>query len=439
MPVDETRYMTVAWEMYLRQDWLAPLTLNAEPYHHKPPFLFWMINFFWAIFGVSRWAGALVPLIATLTVAFLTQALARKLFPDMAKNKEFSAIPLLIIGSVPFLIYGTLIMFDVTLTVFVLLALLTMLNYAEKRRPAYILLMALALGFGVLTKGPVTWLYVLFPVLLMPFWSTNNGGRGSWYGGCAAAYILSLVPVLCWLIPMLSQSSDDFAFTLLWEQTAGRIAGAQGDTNTHDRPFWFYLPLMPVLFLPWLLFPSFWGGLKTIQKRIETDQGIRFLISLLVPTFIVFSLIGGKQPHYMVPLVPGALILTFAISRMQTRHIIRTTSVMVLLFVGGQIIASNSFLHRYDLQEIANHVKENEHHDWAYIQNYHGELNFLGRLETPLEEHDFLSIDAWFAEHPDGMVVIRYRRPEEVAKYHAIFTMPYRGKDMGIFALSKPQ
>ncbi|MBI2235329.1 MAG: glycosyltransferase family 39 protein, partial [Micavibrio aeruginosavorus] len=43
LPIDETRYVTVAWEMFLRHDPLAPLTVNGTPYHHKPPLLFWLI------------------------------------------------------------------------------------------------------------------------------------------------------------------------------------------------------------------------------------------------------------------------------------------------------------------------------------------------------------------------------------------------------------
>ena len=35
LPVDETRYVGVAWEMWLRDDFLVP-HLNGDPYSHKP-------------------------------------------------------------------------------------------------------------------------------------------------------------------------------------------------------------------------------------------------------------------------------------------------------------------------------------------------------------------------------------------------------------------
>ena len=38
-PIDETRYLAVAWEMWLSGDYFVP-TRNFELYTHKPPLLF---------------------------------------------------------------------------------------------------------------------------------------------------------------------------------------------------------------------------------------------------------------------------------------------------------------------------------------------------------------------------------------------------------------
>jgi hypothetical protein len=43
LPIDETRYLAVAWEMRLHGDFLVP-HLNGAPYSDKPPLLFWLIN-----------------------------------------------------------------------------------------------------------------------------------------------------------------------------------------------------------------------------------------------------------------------------------------------------------------------------------------------------------------------------------------------------------
>ena len=59
LPIDETRYLSVSWEMLLRGSYLVP-TMNFEPYFQKPPMLFWLIDIAWAIVGVSRWSALLV-------------------------------------------------------------------------------------------------------------------------------------------------------------------------------------------------------------------------------------------------------------------------------------------------------------------------------------------------------------------------------------------
>ncbi|HRO14132.1 MAG TPA: hypothetical protein PLL33_03645, partial [Paracoccus sp. (in: a-proteobacteria)] len=82
LPIDETRYLAVAWEMWTRGDWLVP-TKNFEPYTHKPPLLFWTISLVWSLTGVSETAARLVgPGYAALALV-LTGRLARQLWPDL--------------------------------------------------------------------------------------------------------------------------------------------------------------------------------------------------------------------------------------------------------------------------------------------------------------------------------------------------------------------
>ena len=76
-PVDETRYVSVAWEMWLHGDFLVP-QLNGLPYSQKPPLLFWLFQSGWWLFGINDWWPRLVPELVTLANLFLTLALARR-------------------------------------------------------------------------------------------------------------------------------------------------------------------------------------------------------------------------------------------------------------------------------------------------------------------------------------------------------------------------
>lgn len=429
LPIDETRYMTVAWEMWLRGDWFAPLTVNFQPYHHKPPMLFWLINSSWSIFGVSRWAGTIPVLLSSIACVFLTKKLGNYLFPENKKIRQ--NIPLLMLGSIPFLIYSLLVMFDITLTVFVLSSLLALILFAKTESKKYLFWLSLAVGFGLLTKGPVAWLYVIFPIIFGPFWLPQKTKPLKWYGGCFIAIILSTIPVLLWLIPVLSQSSDQFAYWLLWEQTAGRITG--NFSSSHARPIWFYTPLIPILFMPWVFFPSFWQGAKDIKQSYKNEWAIRFLILWIVPVFITFSFISGKQPHYLVPLLPGIIILIAYWLETPLKKIALITILIVSFLFIGQGIASQTFFKKYDLKPMTNYLHDHKDHDWAFTHKYHGELTFLGRLEKTIDQENANTIGSWLKTHPNGLAIIRYKKPEEIQKYKMLFDMKYRGRRMGVF------
>ncbi|WP_169566396.1 ArnT family glycosyltransferase [Sneathiella limimaris] len=429
LPIDETRYMSAAWEMYLRQDWLAPLTVNFQPYHHKPPLLFWLINISWEFFGVSRVAGMIPVFLAALATLLISQKLEELLFPE--RQKIHHKVPLILMGSLPFLIYSLMIMFDITLAVFTGLSILALLSFALTEKRRYLVLLSLTLGLGVLTKGPVAWLYVLFPMVFGPLWHPARIKPLKWYVGCAGALLLSVIPVSFWIVPVLTQSSGDFAYWLLWEQTAGRITG--NFSAAHSRPFWFYLPILPLFFLPWILFGSVWKKLSGVWGDFQQNWLIRFLALWIVPTLVSFSLISGKQPHYLVPLLPGMAILLAFWIEIRPQRIRNVAFVMVGIFVLGQGIAAKFLFPRYDLRPLATFLEDYKDRDWAYGHNYQGEITFLGRLEKPVAEIETNTAKEWFTSHPNGLIIMRYEDEPPLPSTSLIFEMPYRSKNLGVF------
>ena len=113
LPIDETRYAAVAWEMWLGGDSLVP-RLNGETYSHKPPVLFWLITAGWWVFGVSElWLRLVAPL-SGLASLFATYALARLLWPADAKAARLA--PIVVLGSLLFAVTMTVAMFDTLVT-----------------------------------------------------------------------------------------------------------------------------------------------------------------------------------------------------------------------------------------------------------------------------------------------------------------------------------
>jgi 4-amino-4-deoxy-L-arabinose transferase-like glycosyltransferase len=65
IPIDETRYLTAAWEMFNSGQWLVP-TVNGAWYSDKSPLLFWLIAGGWEILGVHTWVARIEALIIAL-------------------------------------------------------------------------------------------------------------------------------------------------------------------------------------------------------------------------------------------------------------------------------------------------------------------------------------------------------------------------------------
>lgn len=430
LPIDETRYMTVAWEMFLHQGWLKPLTVNFEPYHHKPPLLFWLINASWSVFGVSRWAGLIPAVLASTFCIYLTAFLGKRIFPQIHDRQR---IWLILAGSVPFMVYGTLVMFDFMLCAWVLLSLICLYHFRQERRFISVFLLGICLGLGVLTKGPVAYLYVLPVALLGPLWIKDFSRSGQWYGGILIAVMISVLPVLLWLVPVLQASDQNFAFWLLWNQTVGRVTG--NFSEAHDRPIWFYLPFLPAIFMPWIFIPTFWRKISVLGNEINAHEGLKFLMCWIVPVFVAFSLIVGKQPHYLVPLTPGmALLVFYCLQGVETKVLAKVFAAMFILFVGAQGVAAQTVFNKYTLEPMSEILKAQPARPLAFVRNYHGEVGFMARREAPVDDLQMNEIDQWFDAHPDGWAAIRYTDNQpEIQKYKMIFSYPYRGKNLGIF------
>jgi 4-amino-4-deoxy-L-arabinose transferase-like glycosyltransferase len=494
LPIDETRYLSVAWEMWRRGDFLVP-RLNGLPYSDKPPLLFWLFHLGWWLFGVEEWWPRLVPSLFALANLFLTAALARRLWPD--RPGVARAAPWVLLGCLLWSLYTTMVMFDMLVTCFVLLALLG-LHAARSRGGVLPWLQAGgALGLGILAKGPVVLLLPLCAGMLAPWWGRGTRGRGAaggrWWLGLLGAVALGVGIALVWAVPAARAGGAEYATALFFHQTEERLL----HSFAHDRPWWWYLALLPVLLYPYSLWVPLWrAGLR----QRSTDSGMRFALACLFPGLAAFSLVSGKQPHYLLPLLPVFALLTARLllspaPAPRRWHLLPPLGFLV--FVGGAMAAapwvsgrlalpawtsvvspgagflllaagavfllscerlfagrgaalslltlalvvaasagfSEASRQAYDLEPIARYlsVAEQQKRPIAYVGDYHGELHFLGRLRRPFREIPLGAERRWLRRHPYGKVVqdLRYL-PPEIAR--ADFTQPYRGDVLAVWS-----
>jgi 4-amino-4-deoxy-L-arabinose transferase-like glycosyltransferase len=77
------------------------------------------------------------------------------------------------------------------------------------------------------------------------------------------------------------------------------------ESFAHRAPWWYYLPVLPLILFPWFVWPPLWKGVKEIKNELP----VRFLAAWLVLTLIGFSLVSGKQAKYLVPFLPAFALL----------------------------------------------------------------------------------------------------------------------------------
>jgi len=477
-PIDETRYISVAWEMWLKSEYLV-LFKNGEPYSHKPPLLFWLYNLGWFVTGVNEWWPRLVSPLFSFGSLLLMLSIGRRLWPgddDALRNAAW-----ILASSLLWMIFSTSGMFDVLLTFFALLGARGLLIAAEGRAGQGFTWLAVAIGFGVLAKGPVVLLHLLALALLAPWWRPGLAWK-RWFGGVLLAVLGGAAIALAWAIPAAIHGGDEYARMIFWGQTAGRVA----DSFAHKRPFWWYLPLAPVLFFPWLLWPGLWRRIAA-TRREGPDSGLRFCLAWLLPVFVAFSFISGKQVHYLVPLFPafalfagrlladgrhgalwlpaaaaaaaGAAMVYFALEglsgkldmwenppwwpgaalllaaglafwlgRAEGRRLPALALLGAALYVSALCFVSANLWQRYDVHPIAGEIRKLQDRGVPVANNgfYHAQFHFAGRLEKPIDELlEPTEIAPWFAAHPDGVLII-YVTPR--AGDPSRFSQPYLGE-----------
>lgn len=483
-PIDETRYISVAWEMWLRGDWLVPYK-NGEPYSHKPPLLMWLYQIGWLVFGVSEWWARLVSPLFAVAACALTCVLARRFWPQHAGIGERAV--LVLASCLLWIFFATAAMFDIMLAFFALLGLYGIVDAADGRARRGFLLLGLAIGFGVLAKGPVILLHTLPVAVLAPWWNPGLAWK-RWATGVLAAVLLGAAIALAWAIPAGIAGGDDYRRAIFWGQTANRMV----QSFAHKRPFWWYLPLLPLLFFPWAVWPTLWRSLHELMRQ-RLDRGVRFCIAWGLPVFVAFSLISGKQVHYLVPIFPAfALVSARALAAGSPRGIGlpalfaavlgialallaqgllpfvrnplpeaplllpalllailapalwlagRRTPLAASAVLGALAVAllqlslAKSFHTDYDTAPLAAAIAARQQEGRLVANDgfYHDQFHFTGRLRQPLVAfEDEAALAAWLEGNPDACAVVYAKNERRFAGRKVIAMHGYLG---GVAAL----
>lgn len=461
-PFEETRQLAVAWEMWRDAQWLVP-QLNGEPYGDDLPLLYWLIHAGWWLFGVDELWPFLVPVLFQALGLLVAARIARLLWPRKGIG---STTALLLSGMLLWAAMSTALMFEFLLAGFTLLGVAGLVLSSAGNRWRGWLFLALGITGGLLARGPVILVHLLPVALLAPWWQGDTLSRRSWYTGLTLSVLAGIGLTLLWLLAAGNRVGSNYVQLVLQAQLLEPLT----ELLTGNKPLWWFLPLLPLIFFPWLLWPTAWQALASLSR---TDRGVRFVLAWLLPSFLLLSLNTHKQPQDLLPLLPAVGLLLarglLLLPSRTERSLLPTLGLLIwagalsslpivaawrgggdwlteveplwglallalaicvvsnrgdwrqrVLLLSGTTLAMVIVMHlavvraltpAYDIEPASRHLAQLQARSLpiAHMGSYNGQFHFVGRLPHSLTEvRSLTELRDWSRHHPEGWIVTYY-------------------------------
>jgi 4-amino-4-deoxy-L-arabinose transferase-like glycosyltransferase len=309
---DEPRYAQVAREMFERGDMVTP-TLGGHHWFEKPALLYWLMMAAFGLFGVSELAARTGTAGAGVLTVLLVGWVGRRV--ELGSSEGMRAYGLVSAGVMAscagLLVFSRAATFDVLLTATVTAALscffVAELERDERRKRPWLVGFYAFVGVSLLAKGLAG---VVIPAGVVALYFLL---RRRWPPllrlGLPWGILLMLLVAALWYGPVTARHGREFVDEFFVQHHFARYTS---NRFHHPQPFWFYVPVVLMLALPWTFFLlSGLVGSREANARAE-DAGARvrvFAAAWLLAPVIFFSLSGSKLPGYVLPALPGAALL----------------------------------------------------------------------------------------------------------------------------------
>jgi 4-amino-4-deoxy-L-arabinose transferase-like glycosyltransferase len=301
---DEAFYAESSREMVASGDWITPY-YNYEPRFQKPILYYWLTSATYLVTGASEMGARLWAALAGVGLVLVTAACARRWY-DEATGLLAAAIVATNFG---YFSIGRMALPDLPLTFCITLSIWAALvsTLEQERSPRkFVVLAALGLGLGFLMKGPVG---IIIPALvILPVLMIERRSIGLNPADLVIGFLIMLAVAVPWYLVMWALHGNDYLQSFFVGDNLERFAT---DRYNDPRPWWFYLPVVAGGLLPWTPLALVWLGPITQFIRGRRSVGtvdLRLLLWAALP-LIFYSVSIGKQPRYVLPVLPPLAIL----------------------------------------------------------------------------------------------------------------------------------
>ncbi len=297
-------------------DWLTPY-YNYELRFQKPILYYWLVAATYSAAGVTAAAARFPAALAGLLLTLVAYAVGRRWYDA----RVGLVAGLVTATSFGYYFIGRLALPDLPLALFVVVATWALIesigaSAASKRSAArrWLVAAAGAAALGVLTKGPVAValpVLVVSPLLVADASARRREGRplSPWgVGDVALAAALFLAIAAPWYAAMANVHGLEYLHRFFVGENLDRFAT---DRYNEPRSVFFYVPVAFGGLLPWSPFVCLWGPAlgAAVRRRLPVGAIDWRLVLWAALPLLFYSASVGKQPRYILPILPPLAVL----------------------------------------------------------------------------------------------------------------------------------
>ena len=303
---DEARFVQASKQMIESGDYVD-IRFQDAPRHKKPVGIYWLQT------AAANWSGYSaeapiwiyrLPSMLGATLAVLLTFWAGQVL--VSRQATFLGAAMLAASLIPgveaHLAKTDAVLFAAIIAALGCLARAYLLEPNKHFGPPIMVLFWVAMGIGILIKGPIILLVTGLTITALCIVDRKIG----WLSSLRPLWgiPLLLLIILPWFVAIYQKTDGQFFLASIGHDMLGKAVSGQ---ESHGAPPGTYLLLLGLIYWPFapyliLAVPNIW--------RYRAQAQIKFLLAWAIPTWIIFEIFPTKLPHYVLPVFPALALLT---------------------------------------------------------------------------------------------------------------------------------